>query len=139
MANGWNCSRKRSPRFPGGLPLATGWPEGKREPLTGMEAAAKALGLKLQSLTVRVLRILRTHSRERKGTGDPGAHYEHQVHFHQYSATPDCGLRGKEAGFRRFTQGGEFVEAGGLMSYATNLYDLCAARRDVRGQDFERH
>ena len=55
MANGWNCSRKPSPRLPG-------WPSsghrvvrGETLTLTEMEAAAKALGVKLQSLEVRSL------------------------------------------------------------------------------------
>ena len=84
--------------FPKVVRVAFLWnPSGTRGnlALTEMEAAAKALGLKLQSLEVRSLddfeRAFARAKRERR----PGAHYEHRCTYH-YSATPSVGLRGKE-------------------------------------------
>ena len=63
--------------------------------LTDMEAAAKALGLKLQSLEVRSLDDFESAFARAKKERRPGAHYDHRCTY-QYSATPSVGLRGKE-------------------------------------------
>ena len=64
-------------------------------PLTEMEAAAKALGLKLQSLPVRSLDDFDGAFARAKRERRPGAHYDPKCTY-QYSATPSVGLRGKE-------------------------------------------
>ena len=63
--------------------------------LTEMEAAAKALGLKLLSLEVRSLDDFESAFARAKKERRPGAHYDHRWTY-QYSATPSVGLRGKE-------------------------------------------
>ena len=63
--------------------------------LTEMEAAAKALGLKLQSLEVRGLDDFDERIRASEKGRRPGAHYVPKSTY-QYSATPSVGLRGKE-------------------------------------------
>ena len=63
--------------------------------LTDMEAAAKALGLKLQSLEVRSLDDFDERIRASETGRRPGAHYDHRSTY-QYSATSSVGLRGKE-------------------------------------------
>jgi putative ABC transport system substrate-binding protein len=62
--------------------------------LTRMEAAAKALGVKLLSLEVRSLDDFEgAFARAKKERA--GAHYDHRCTY-QYSATPSVGLCGKE-------------------------------------------
>ena len=90
--------------------------------LTEMEAAAKALGLKLLSLEVRSLDDFESAFARAKRERRPGAHYDHRCTY-QYSATPSVGLRGKEP-VAGDVPNSEFVEAGGLMSYAPNYTDL---------------
>ena len=63
--------------------------------LTDMEAAAKALGVKLLSLPVRSLDDFDSAFARAKRERRPGAHYEHRWTY-RYSATPSVGLRGKE-------------------------------------------
>jgi len=92
-------------------------------PLTEMEAAAKALGLKLLSLEVRSLDDFEgAFATSARGTR-PGAHYDHRCTY-QYSATPSVGLRGKKNRLPAIYHYNEFVEAGGLMSYGPNNTDL---------------
>ena len=100
---------------------APGGPRGNLA-LTEMEAAAKALGLKLQSLEVRGLDDFESAFARAKRERRPGAHYDHKCTY-QYSATPSVGLRGKEP-VAGDVPNSEFVEAGGLMSYAPNYADL---------------
>ena len=63
--------------------------------LTDMEAAAKALGLKLQSLPVRGLDDFESAFAQAKTERRPGAGYDRKSTY-QYAATPSVGLRGKE-------------------------------------------
>ena len=109
------------PRLPGWPSSGTGWSTGNL-PLTEMEAAAKALGLKLLSLEVRSLDDFESAFARAKRERRPGAHYDPKSTY-QYSATPSVGLRGKEP-VAGDVPNSEFVEAGGLMSYAPNYTDL---------------
>ena len=95
--------------------------------LTDMEAAAKALGVKLLSLEVRVLDDFDSAFARAKRERRPGAHYDPRCTYH-CSATSRVGLCGKES-VAGDVSSSEFVEAGGLMSYAPRLCGLMAARR----------
>ena len=120
MANGWNCSRKPSPRLPG-------WPssgDGSRGnlSLTELEAAAKALGLKLQSLPVRSLDDFESAFARAKRDGAQAL-----------ITTPSPLINTQQRQVLDFAaknrlpamyQTSEWVEAGGLMSYAPNYTDL---------------
>ena len=64
-------------------------------PLTEMEAAAKALGLKLLSLEVRSLDDFESAFARAKRDGAQALITSHRSTY-QYSATPSVGLRGKE-------------------------------------------
>ena len=111
--------------FPKVVRAAFLWDRLAREatwPLTEMEAAAKELGVKLQSLDVGGLNdFASAFARAKKGRR-PGAHYDHNWTY-QYSATPSVGVRGKEP-VAGDVPNSEFVDAGGLMSYAPNYTDL---------------
>ena len=63
--------------------------------LTEMEAAAKALGLKLQSLEVRGLDDFESAFARAKRDGAQALITYHKSTY-QYSATPSVGLRGQE-------------------------------------------
>ena len=91
-------------------------------PLTEMEAAAKALGVKLQSLEVRSLDDFDSaFARSEKGRR-PGAHYDPSpVISTQQRQVLDFAARSR---LPAMYPDSEFVEAGGLMSYAPNYADL---------------
>ena len=107
-------------------PVAFLWQRGStrgdQEELTEMEAAAKALGLKLQSLDVRSLNDLESAFARAKGNGaqalitSTGALINTQqrqvLEFAAKNRLPAM-----------YTDS-EFVDAGGLMSYALNYADL---------------
>jgi putative tryptophan/tyrosine transport system substrate-binding protein len=83
--------------FPKVARVAFLWPSGGTRgnlTLTDMEAAAKALGLKLLSLPVRGLDDFESAFARAKRDGAQ-AHYDRKFTYH-YSATPTVGLRGKE-------------------------------------------
>ena len=81
------------------------------------------------------LTILTAHSRERKGTA-PRRSLRPQCTYH-YSATPSVGLRGKEP-VAGDVPNSEFVEAGGLMSYAPSYTDLWRRAADFVDKILER-
>ena len=79
-----------------------------------MEAAAKALGLKLQSLRrCEALTILRAHFARAKKERAQAAHYVRTCTY-QYTANAKCWTSRQRTGCRRCTTASEFVEAGGL-------------------------
>jgi putative ABC transport system substrate-binding protein len=99
----------------------SGGPRGN-EPLAGLEAAAKALGLKLQSLEVRSLDDFESAFARAKRDGAQAL-----------STTTGALLNTRRPQVLDFAAknrlpamytGSEFVEAGGLMSYAPNYADL---------------
>ena len=128
MANSSNCSRKNLPlRLPG-------WPSSgdrvaQRETslLTEMEAAAKALRLKLLSLPVRSLDDFERAFARAKREG-----------AHALITTPGPRINNQQRQMSAFAaknrflaiyENSEFVEAGGLMSYGpdnTELYRRAA-------------
>src|ERR1043166_9199756 len=102
MANGWNCSRKAFQRLPAWPCCGNRAAGGETLTLTEMEAAAKALGLKLSPLRYEALTILREHSHERKGTA-PKCSLRPQIHLLILS-NAKCWTSRQRTGCRRCTK-----------------------------------
>ena len=116
MANGWSCSRKPSPRL-SGWP-SSGNPSGSRGnlALTEMEAAAKALGLKLLSLEVRSLDDFEgAFARAKKDGAQALITTTGALINTQQRQVLDFAAKNR---LPAMYPDSEFVEAGGLMSYA---------------------
>ena len=99
--------------------------EGKHCRLTEMEVAAKALGIKLQSLEVRGLDDLESaFARAKRERAE--ALITTQVDLSLLSNVK-CWTSRRRTGCRRCTQMSEFVEAGGLMCYAPTILTFSGA------------
>ena len=127
MANGWNCSRKPSPRLPGWPSSGNRVARGETWPLTEMEAAAKALGLKLLSLPVRSLDDFEgAFARAKKERAQALITTTGGLITTQQRQVLDFAAKNR---LPAMYHNSEFVEAGGLMSYGPRQYGPMAARR----------
>jgi putative tryptophan/tyrosine transport system substrate-binding protein len=111
--------------FPKVARVAFLWQSGAvrgNEPLTGLEAAAKALGLKLQSLEVRSLDDFDSAFARAKRDGAQALITSTGPHINtQQRQVFDFAAKNR---LPSMYPGSEFVEAGGLMSYGPNYTDL---------------
>ncbi len=90
--------------------------------LTEMEAAAKALGLKLQSLEVRVLEDFEgAFARAKRDGAQALITFPSALINTQQRQVLDFAAKNRLPAMYPYS---EFVEAGGLMSYAPNIADL---------------
>ena len=116
--------------FPKVARVAFLWePGGARgnRPLTEMEAAAKALGLKLLSLEVRSLDDFEgAFARAKKERAQALITTTGGLINTQQRQVLDFAAKNRLPAIYHYS---EFVEAGGLMSYGPNIYGLMAARR----------
>ena len=121
MANGWNCSRKPSPRLPG-WPSSGNRVERGNLALTDMEAAAKALGLKLLSLPVRSLDDFDSaFARAKRDGAQALITTTGGLITTQQRQVLDFAAKNR---LPAMYHNSEFVEAGGLMSYGPSHTDL---------------
>jgi putative ABC transport system substrate-binding protein len=91
-------------------------------PLTEMEAAAKALGLKLQSLEVRGLADFESaFARAKRDGAQALITYTHPLIINQQRQVLDFAAKNRLPAMYHES---EFVEAGGLMSYGPNQTDF---------------
>ncbi|MSP39185.1 MAG: hypothetical protein EXR70_11905 [Deltaproteobacteria bacterium] len=122
MASGWSCSRKHSLRLPG-WPTSGGGSGGARGnlPLTDMEAAAKALRLKLLSLPVRSLDDFESAFARAKRDGAQAliTTTGPLINTAQRQVLDFAAKNRLPAMY----PDSEFVEAGGLMSYGPSQTD----------------
>ena len=110
--------------FPKVARVAFLWVPGGRGnlPLTDMEAAAKALGLKLLSLEVRVLDDFDSaFTRAKRDGAQALITAPNPLIFAQQRQVLDFAAKNR---LPAMYDASEFVEAGGLMSYAPNIADL---------------
>ena len=111
--------------FPKVARVAFLWQQGgprENEPLTGLEAAAKALGLKLQSLPVRVLDDFENAFAQAKRDGAQALITTIGPLFNtQQRQVLDFAAKNRLPAMYSTS---EFVEAGGLMSYTPNYTDV---------------
>ena len=104
--------------------------------LTEMEAAAKALGLKLLSLEVRGLDDFEgAFARAKRDAPRRSLRPQVRLITTQQRQVLDFAAKNR---LPAMYPNSEFVEAGGLMSYAPNYTDLWRRAADLRRQDFER-
>ena len=105
--------------------------------LTDMEAAAKALGLKLLSLPVRSLDDFESaFARAKKERAQALITIARPLINTQQRQVLDFAAKNR---LPAMYPASEFVEAGGLMSYGPDYTDLFRRAADLCGQDFERH
>ena len=122
MANDWNCSRKPSLRLPGWPSSGERVERGETWPLTVMEAAAKALGLKLLSLEVRSLDDFEgAFARAKKERAQALITTTGSLINTQQRRVLDFAAKNRLPAIYHYS---EFVEAGGLMSYGPDNTDV---------------
>ena len=131
MANGWSCSRKRFPKVARVAFLWVSVDSRGNLPLTEMEAAAKALGVKLQSLDVRSLDDFDSAFARAKRDGAQALITTRQVHVINTQQRQVLDFAAKNR-LPAMYEASEFVEAGGLMSYAPNIADLFRRAAELR-------
>ena len=122
MANDWNCSRKAFPKV---ARVAFLWAPGVATgnlPLTEMEAAAKALGVKLLSLEVRSLDDFEgAFARAKRDRAQALITNPNPLIDTQQRQVLDFAAKNR---LPAMYPASEYVDAGGLMSYAPNYADL---------------
>ena len=115
----------------------SGWHEGKPGLSQRWRLRPRRWDSNFYRLRCEALTILRAHSHERKGTA-PRRSLRPQVDLSILS-NAECWTSRQRTGCRRCTHDSEFVEAGGLMSYAPNNTDLWRRAADFVDKILERH
>ena len=122
MANGWNCSRKPSPRLPGWPSSGIGWHEGKPGPSQKWRLRPRRWELKLLSLEVRSLDDFESaFARAKKERAQALITTTGGLINTQQRRVLDFAAKNRLPAIYHYS---EFVEAGGLMSYGPDNTDL---------------